>query len=404
MKKINKRSIFSKIFGDSNNTDPKSTAASLKVLNGYQSVFTNFDGHYYDTSIVRGCIDTIARNTAKLNPRHIRNSATGFEKINGNLYTLLSKKPNELQNAYQFYYYIVTELEMYNDAFVYILRDKNTLKISGLYPIHYETIKFYEYQDEIWIEFSFGNSQRRFVALKDCIHLTRFTNKDIIVGGSNIPLIKTLSVKHILTEGIINAIKTTQSIKGVIKSTKVMLKPEDTKQMRDQFVKDFIENADGSGIGGLDASTEFTPVKIDPTTANEYQIKSVDNEILSYFGVNENILQSKFTEDEWSAFYESVIEPISIQLGLEFTNKLFTQTELSHGNEIIFTSNRLQYASNNTKINLMRYGNNIMTVNEMREVLNLEPIEDGDKIMQDLNHIDGSIANEYQKGGKGNEE
>ena len=43
-----------------------------------------------------------------------------------------------------------------------------------------------------------------------------------------------------------------------------------------------------------------------------------------------------------------------------------------------------------------------MTVNEMREVLNLEPIEDGDKIMQDLNHIDGSIANEYQ-GGKENE-
>ena len=39
-----------------------------------------------------------------------------------------------------------------------------------------------------------------------------------------------------------NAIKTTQSIKGVFKSTKVMLNPKDVKQMRDQFVKDFIDN------------------------------------------------------------------------------------------------------------------------------------------------------------------
>jgi hypothetical protein len=37
-----------------------------------------------------------------------------------------------------------------------------------------------------------------------------------------------------------------------------------------------------------------------------------------------------------------------------------------------------------------------MTINEMREILNLAPREDGDVIMQDLNHIDSSIANDYQ--------
>ena len=34
-----------------------------------------------------------------------------------------------------------------------------------------------------------------------------------------------------MDEGIVNAIKTTQSIKGVIKSTQSMLKPEDVKKM-----------------------------------------------------------------------------------------------------------------------------------------------------------------------------
>ena len=210
-------------------------------------------------------------------------------------------------------------------------------------------------------------------------------------------------MKHILDEGIINAIRTTQSIKGIIKSTNAMLKPEDVKKMRDQFVKDFIDFGDKSGIGGLDAKTDFTPVKIEPQTASDNQVKEIDNKIYKYFGVSEKILTSNYNENEWNAFYESVLEPIGLQMSLEFSNKLFTPTEKGFGNEIIFESNRLQYASNNTKIELLRYGNNIMTINELREVFNLAPREDGDVIMQDLNHIDSNIANDYQMNNDTNE-
>lgn len=397
MAKKEKRSLFSKVFGNNNSTAAPPTATEFHILNGYRSTFTNYDGRFYDDTDIRACVDAIARNGAKLNPKHIRTNKSGFENINDNLQRLLNKRPNELQNAYKFYYQVISELELYNNSIVYILRDDN-LKVLGLYPIHYNSIKFYEYKDGIYLEFIFGNGKKRFVSLKDCIHLTRFVDDDGIMGGNNKPIIKTLSFKHVLDEGIINAIKTTQSIKGVVKSTKTMLNPKDVKAMRDQFVKDFIENADESGIGGLDATTEFTPVKIEPKTADETQIQHIDNKLLSYYGVSEAIIQSKYSEDEWNAFYESVLEPIGLQMSLEFTNKLFTATEVYHGNEIIFTSNRLQYASNNTKINLLRYGNNVMTINEMREVLNLEPVENGEKIMQDLNHIDSNIANNYQTG------
>ena len=205
-------------------------------------------------------------------------------------------------------------------------------------------------------------------------------------------------MKHILDEGIINAIKTTASIKGLLKSTKALLKPADVKAMRDEFIDNFLNHADKSGIGALDATTEFIPVKIEPTTANETQINEINDKILSYFGINLNILQSKYSEDEWNAFYESVLEPIGLQMSLEFTNKLFTPTELEFGNEIIFESNRLQYASNTTKINLLRYANNIMTLNELREVFNLAPREGGDVILIDQNH---SVMDE--EGGETNE-
>lgn len=403
MAKKEKRSLFSRVFGNNNNTVAPPTATEFHILNGYKSQFTNYDGKFYDDTDIRACVDAIARNGAKLNPKHIRKNKNGFENLNNNLQRLLSKQPNELQNAYKFYYQIISELQLYNNSIVYILKDEN-MKILGLYPIHYQSIKFYEYKNGIYIQFHFGNGKKRFVALKDCIHLTRFVGNDGIMGGNNQPILKTLTFKHVLDEGIVNAIKTTQSIKGVIKSTKAMLKPEDVKKMRDQFVEDFIDGNDSSGIGGLDATTDFIPVKIEPKTADENQIKNINSKLLSYYGVSEAIIQSKYTEDEWNAFYESIIEPIGLQMSLEFSNKLFTATEIYHGNEIIFTSNRLQYASNNTKINLLRYGNNVMTINEMREVLNLEPVEDGDRIMQDLNHIDSNIANNYQLNSKGDEE
>lgn len=387
-----KRSLLSMIFGNDKKEVEPISSEQLELVEGNKAVFTPYKGDFYNDPDVLACVDAIARNGAKMHPRHIRNyfskeeNTEKLENVKGNLYRILAKQPNEVQNAYKFYYQVLTNLELYNNAFIYMQRNKD-LKITGLYPLNYNEIKLYEYQGEVWIKFVFGRSKARFVNYKDCLHLTRFVSEDGLFGGSTLPIRKVLDIKHILDEGIINAIRTTQSIKGVIKSTKAMLKPEDVKKMRDQFVNDFVNSRNNkSGIGGLDATTDFTPVKIEPTTASDSQMKQIDSKVLSYFGVSEKIIQSNYTEDEWNAFYESVLEPIGLQMSLEFSNKIFTPTEKAFGNEILFESNRLQYASNKTKIELVRYAGNIMTINEQREVFNLAPVENGDVFMIDQNH------------------
>ena len=399
---MEKRSLFSRIFGNDKDTSAPSTATTFQLLDDYKATFTTFKGNFEDDITVRACVDTIARNAAKMHPKHIRNGKDNFEVLNDNLYRILAKKPNELQNAYQFYYQVISDLELYNNSYIYIQRDEK-FKITGLYPLSFRTIKLYEYQGNLYVQFKFGNSKERFVAYNNCIHLTRFTSEDGLYGGNNVPIIKTLRIKHVLDEGIVNAIKTTSAIKGLVKTTQAMLKPEDVKKMRDQFVDDFVKNADESGIGGLDATTTFTPINIEPKTATQDQVKAFDEKILSYFGINENIIQSKYSEDEWSAFYESVLEPIGLQMSLEFSNKIFTPTESFYGNEIVFESNRLQYASNNTKINLLRYANNIMSINELREVFNLSPIANGESILIDQNHTQ-TLDNINEEGGNEEDE
>ena len=396
---MDKRSLLGKIFGSERNTFPPQTSEQIELVEGQKAVFTPYKGNFHEDADVLACVDTIARNGAKMHPRHIRNFNGKLENVKGNLYKLLAKQPNEIQNAYKFYYQVITDLELYNNSLIYIQRDEN-LKVLGLYPLEYSEIKLYEYQNQIWIKFNFGRTKERFIPYNQCIHLTRFVGKDGMFGGSSNPIIKVLDIKHVLDEGVVNAIKTTQSIKGVLKSTKAMLKPEDVKKMRDQFVNDFIDyHKNKSGIGGLDATTDFTPVKIEPQTATDSQVKRIDDKVLKYFGLNENIIESKYSEDEWNAFYESVLEPIGLQMSLEFSNKIFTPTEKNFGNEILFESNRLQYASNKTKIELIRYASNLMTINEQREVFNLAPIEGGDVFMIDQNHtINEEVGGEENEG------
>lgn len=405
---MEKRSLFSRIFGSSENTREPNNSTEFKLLDGNKAVFTPYKGDLHNDIDFISCIDAIARNGAKMHARHIRNytkynedgtKTEKMENVKDSIYKIVAEQPNELQNGYKFLYNVIYNLKRYNDSMVYVQRDDN-LKVTGLYPLQFTEGKLYEYQNKLWVKFKFGRSKERFVLYDNCIHLTSYTSNDGIFGGGTLPIVKAMSIKHVIDEGIVNAIKTTQSIRGIIKSTQVMLKPSDVKKMRDQFVEDFINGNNKTGIGGLDATSEFTPVKIEPVTATDSQIKSVDNKVLNYFGLNENILQSKYSEDEWNAFYESVLEPIAIQMSLEFSNKLFTPTEKGFGNRILFESNALQYASNSTKISLVRYANNIMTVNEQREVFNLAPIEGGDVIMKDVNH---NVMEDDNQGGEENE-
>jgi len=122
--------------------------------------------------------------------------------------------------------------------------------------------------------------------------------------------------------------------------------------------------------------------------------------VYKYFNVSEPIVKSEYNEDQWNSFYESVIEPLAIQMSLEFTSKLFSDGQKKYGNEIIFESNRLQYASNKTKIEVvqMLMDRGMMSINQGLEVFNLPPIDGGDKFIMSLNFVDKDIANQYQLG------
>jgi len=244
------------------------------------------------------------------------------------------------------------------------------------------------------------------VPYEELCHLRRFFGPSDLFGEDNERTLKPqIGLLNIVNKGFAAAVNNNNRLKGIIKSN-VNLHNDDLKKQQEAFVKDYMNLSNNGGIAALDTRTEYIELKNQPTVADDKQMEVVRKDIMAYFHVSEDILMARYNEEQWGAFYESVIEPIAIRLGLELTRKIFTQREIAVGNRIHFEANRLQYASTSSKITLtkelMPFG--MLSVNEAREIFNLAPVEGGEKRLVSLNYIDAELANQYQAGKIGAEQ
>jgi len=375
-----KRNLFQKIFGAIRD---RLTLTRLQMFNGYTPVFTPWSGNPYEADVVRSAVDAIARNAAKLKAKHIRRVDGKVIPVGGQIERILQVRPNPNMNAYDFLYKLVTTLMIDNNAFAYPLWDG--VNLIAVWPVNCNMAEFLEdASGTVYVKFYFGTGQHVILPYSEVIHLRRHFYKNDMAGESNKPVNATLEAIHTTNEGLAQAVKTSANLRGIIKYQGI-LKESDIKANRDRFVNEYMTVQNTGGVAALDGKADYIELKNDPKMINAAQMKELRDAVYRYFGVNESIIMGKYTEEEWNAFYESTIEPLAVQMSLEFTSKLFTERELGFGNEIIFEANRLQYASVKTKLALREMvDRGALTPNEWREAFNLAPVEGGDKPIRRL--------------------
>lgn len=369
-----------------------------ELVNGTTATFTSWNGNAYANDIYRGAVDAIARNAGKLKGAHIvKYNGEKKEASDQRLNKLLQVSPNEYMNAYDFLYKLTTHYYLYNNAFAFINRDSNGNVVS-LFPITCTQADFLtDTVGELYTQFRFRDGKTVILPYKDIIHIRRNFNADELLGDNNEALSPALELAHTQNEGIINGIKSSANIRGILKYTQ-LLAPEKLEAEKEKFINDYLSMNNSGGVVVVDPKTEYTPITSTVTVIDAEQLKTVQAKIYDYLGVTEKIVNSSYNEDEYNSFYESVLEPLALQLSLEFSRKIFTDRELAFGNSITFDSGRMIYSNNNTKVNLIKellpYG--VLTINQALEILNLPTVADGDKRLQTLNVVDAEKANQYQ--------
>jgi HK97 family phage portal protein len=315
--------------------------------------------------VARTAVDAIARNGAKLKPKHVRRVNGQIVNVNSPLDYLLSVRPNANMDAYSFYYKMISQLQYKNNAFAFWDTDASG-NVKAIYPIDFSRLELLEHKNQIYVQFHFLGGDKLTLPYSEVIHLRRFFYAHEMYGDTNgEALQKMLDLIHTTDEGIINAIKSSAYLRGLLSFNNI-LSDADMKKSREKFVNEFMDLTKKGGIAALDARATYTDLKAEPKMITHDQMSLIESKVYKYFSVSDPIVKSEYNEEQWNSFYESVIEPLAIQMSLEFTSKLFSGREKSFGNEIIFESNRLQYASNKTKIEVvqMLMDRGMMSVNQ----------------------------------------
>jgi hypothetical protein len=276
--------------------------------------------------------------------------------------------------------------------------EKGKERISGFYPLNPMNVEIVG-DKTLYLRYTFANGQKAAIEYDRVGVLSKFSYKSDLLGDGNSALNATMSLMAMQYQGMEEAIRKSASIQFVARVNST-LRQEDIDRQRNEFSVSNLSSDNQSGLIFLDSKIgEFKQIEYKNFVIDEKQMRIIADNVHSYFGTNDDVMQSKFGEDGFNAFYESEIETFALQCSLAHTNMLYTDLEIAYGIEIRFTANRLQYASNKTKLDVINSGldRGWLNINESREIMNMTGIgEDGDVYRIRLDFVEQSKLNEVQ--------
>lgn len=374
---------------------------NYEMLNGGFTSFSSFTGDAYSNDIYRSAVDAIARHVAKLSGKHVIDNAKSEDKFS-KLNRILKDRPNPYMSAYDFQYKIATQYFLYNNAFILIQKDIRG-NLSGLYPLSPTSVEYVvDGANELYIKFLFKDGNIVHFHIDEIAVLRRHFNSNELLGDSNDAIMSALELAHTQNEGMREAIKNSAQIRGIVKYTQA-LSPSKLKEAKEEFMNNYLTMANNGGVIPVDTSMEYQPLNVSDVQIDTSQVDAVKRKIYDYLGINESIVNGSYDEESWQAFFESIVEPFSIQLASELTEKIFSEREKAFANRIIYESSRLQYASNKSKTNVIKelLPLGVLTINQALDLLNLPRVQDGDERLQSLNYIEKTLAKNYQMNNEG---
>lgn len=365
-------SLFSDIFRPKQKDQQKAIHGDIfKTLTPYKPVFHTWQGSIYESELIRAAVSARARHISKL-----KFESRGSAKIG--LQSKLKQGANQWQTWSQFLARTSVILDIHNTCFIVPVKDKS-LTTTGYYTVLPDRCEVVEYDGELWLRYRFSGGDVGAVRLDECVILTQHQYKRDFFGESNYALEPTIKMLDLNKQGIEEAIKNGATFRFWAKMNN-FTKDEDLKKEADRFG----ELAFGSDSDGMllfpNTYTDIHQYENKPFTVDASQMDQIRHSVYQYFGVNQKILENAAYGDEWSAFYEGAVEPFAIALSEGLTKAMYTERERATGNEVMFTSNRLQYMSNADKLAVAAQltDRGIFSINEAREVFNLAPVDGGD--------------------------
>lgn len=369
--------LFDRIFRPSDKlkltpTEMTTLKQRWQMLSAYEPIFTTGRTALYESELVRKAVYAKAKHISKLGIQ--------VDGVGEATKKLFERAPNAWQTWSQFLAHVSTILDAQNNCFILpIYNDWGN--VNGFFATLPSNCELRETEDgTAWVVYTFANNKKAACKLSDVGIMVKHQYASDLFGSSNMALKSTMDLTELQKQGITEAIKSSASYKFWAKLTNFS-KSDDLAKSRKEFnEKNFGPEAEARGVlvfpNVWEDVHEMTPRNyvMDATTT-----KLIQDNIFSYFGVNEAIINSSATSDVLDAFFNSEIEPFSIQLSEVLTKMTFTPQQIDDGARVLAIANRLQYMNQADKVNMIRDlgDRGFLKIDEARELLNYPSLPNG---------------------------
>ena len=363
------------LFSKEEQAEPQALARSeqFKLLTAYEPVFRNYSGSIYESDLVRSAIEAKARHISKLKVE-MQGEAQAALKAR------MRHAPNPWQTWPQFLARCSTILDCTNNLFILPVQSEY-FETIGFFPVLPDNVKLIEDRNgKLWLRYTFRDHEHGVIEFDRCAYLNKHQYKSDFFGDSNRALNRTLDMIAINDQAIREAVKNSARY-SFIGQVSNFTSPEDLVLERQRYSR---ENLSAEASGGLllfpNTYKDIRQIEMKPYTVDPDEMKQINENVFNYFGVSEKVMQGSANSDELDAFFNSAVEPFAIALSEALSRAIYTDRERSFGNHVYVNSNRLQYMTQTAKVSLARElgDRGILTINEIRELFNYEPIAGGD--------------------------
>lgn len=392
--------IFTKLF------KPKKVNTNFNdvlKMSGYEPNFSRFGNNTLFSNVVYSAVQMKCRYFSKLEPRHIKNKDGKLTTITDSIIAKVLRNPNHYQTTSDFLHqaYFMRR----KDRTAYILADlyNDTNTLTGLYVLLPSAKPILNQKENGDLEYLFS--------FEGVNHLVAFDYDTIIVWRDNIEdqqyigggkydnqaqadLLSSLSAYHDIKQAVAEAAKMGCMFDGLLKVNAYGGDDESTKAIRDKFLEDIRNNANGLPV--LDNGADYQQVQRQLKMVDGGTMQEIKEDALISEGVTIEMLTGKMTTQDKEAFYEMHIEPAAISLGQAMSKIIFTQWQTTHGDQIILYPHKVQLMATSEIVSIIQstISAGVFKIDEYREMLGYAPLEndEGQQRPRGYNNLDGDTS------------
>ena len=360
--------LFEALFGKRKTADPAATR--FETLTAYQPAFRSWGGQIYESELVRAAVDAKARHAAKL-----QYSMEGTARMK--LWTNTKAAPNPWMTWSQFMERCSNIYEIQNNLFIVPILDEYG-EVTGFFPVLPSECEVVDMGGDAWLKFTFNGGKKKSLPLSRIGVVVKHQLTDDFFGEKNNALNGTMELVNMVNQGIEQGVKNSATFRFMAQLTSKSF-DEDLRKERERFDRNNFQQGSGGLLLFGNQFANIQQIKQEGYKVDSDQMKLIQQSVMNYFGVSENVLQNKANGDELDAFFNGCIEVFAIKMSEAMTRMVFTQREINGGNRILLTANRLQYMSVGSKISMAQQlgDRGILTIDEIRDLFNYAPMPDG---------------------------